>query len=161
MDNPDVNQKNNQNSAQPQPADDVAQLKEKITELENNWKRALADYRNLQRRTEEEKESLAGFIGGTIFKRLVPVLDNLELLEKHLDDIGLKMIVNDFRQMLVEEGVTEVNVVNKDFDAQTMEAIELVDGPENKVVEVINKGYLFKNKLLRPARVKVGKPKEA
>lgn len=156
MDDINVNQDNIPSGGQ-LPEDE---LKERISELENNWKRALADYRNLQRRTEEEKESLASFISGSIFKRILPILDNLELLEKHVDDIGLKMIVNEFRQVLTEEGITEVKAVNSDFDPQTMEAIELVEGPENKVIEVLNRGYFLKNKLLRPARVKVGKSKE-
>ncbi len=132
----------------------------KAAEYENNWKRALADYRNLQKRTEEEKESIVYYVNSLLFKRIVPVLDNLEMLQKHLDDVGLKMIVKEFKQILAEEGVSEIPVQDQDFDPQTMEAIETVDGPENKVVEVLAKGYMLKNKLLRPARVKVGKQKE-
>jgi molecular chaperone GrpE len=140
--------------------DKIKELEEKVAELENSWKRALADYRNLQKRTEEEKESLVMFISSMFFKRVLPVLDNLELLEKHVNDEGLKMITKEFRQILNEEGVTVIDVLDKDFEADSMEAIETVDGPKNKVVEVINKGYMLKNKLLRPARVKVGKNME-
>jgi molecular chaperone GrpE len=134
----------------------IEELENKVAELENNWKRALADYRNLQKRTEEEKESLVSFISGMFFKRILPVLDNLEMLEKHIDDQGLKLITKDFRQILVEEGVTEIDAAGKDFDAETMEAIETVAGEKNKIMEIISKGYMLKNKLLRPVRVKVG-----
>jgi molecular chaperone GrpE len=134
----------------------IAELQNKVAELDNSWKRALADYRNLQKRTEEEKESLVSFISGMLLKRVLPVLDNLEMLEKHVDDQGLKLITKDFRQVLTEEGVTEIEAAGKDYDAETMEAIEMVPGEKNKIVEVLNKGYMLKNKLLRPARVKVG-----
>lgn len=140
----------------------VVELESKIGELDNSWKRALADYRNLQKRTEEEKESLVNFISGMFFKRILPVLDNLEMLEKHVDDQGLKLITKDFKQILSEEGVLEIDAVGKDFDAELMEAIEMVQGGDAqsdkrlKVIEVLNKGYMLKNKLLRPSRVKVG-----
>ncbi len=134
----------------------IIELEEKIAELENNWKRALADYRNLQKRTEEEKESLVSFISSIIFKRILPVLDNLELVQKHINDTGLDMITKEFRQILADEGVTEMEALGKEFDAQTMDAVETVEGEPDRVIEVINKGYLLKNKLLRPPRVKVG-----
>ena len=134
----------------------IEELENTVAELDNNWKRALADYRNLQKRTEEEKESLVSFISGMFFKRILPVLDNLEMLEKHVDDQGLKLITKDFKQVLSEEGITEIDVVGKDFDAETMEAIETVPGEKNKIMEIISKGYMLKDKLLRPARVKVG-----
>ena len=134
----------------------IEELENTVAELDNNWKRALADYRNLQKRTEEEKESLVTFISGMFFKRILPVLDNLEMLEKHVDDQGLKLITKDFKQVLSEEGITEIDVVGKDFDAETMEAIETVPGEKNKIMEIISKGYMLKDKLLRPARVKVG-----
>src|SRR3989344_4162513 len=122
----------------------IEELENTVAELENNWKRALADYRNLQKRTEEEKESLVSFISGMFFKTVLPVLDNLEMLEKHVDDQGLKLITKDFRQILAEEGVTEIDAVGKDFDAETMEAIETVPGEKNMVMEVLNKGYMLK-----------------
>ena len=134
----------------------IEELENTVAELDNNWKRALADYRNLQKRTEEEKESLVSFISGMFFKRILPVLDNLAMLEKHVDDQGLKLITKDFKQVLSEEGITEIDVVGKDFDAETMEAIETVPGEKNKIMEIISKGYMLKDKLLRPARVKVG-----
>ncbi len=134
----------------------IEELENTVVELDNSWKRALADYRNLQKRTEEEKESLVSFVSGMFFKRILPVLDNLEMLEKHVDDQGLKLITKDFKQILSEEGITEIDVVGKDFDAETMEAIEIVPGEKNKIMEIINKGYMLRNKLLRPARVKVG-----
>lgn len=137
--------------------DKIKELEQMVSELGNNWKRALADYKNLEKRNSEEREAFVNYSNTHLLLRVLPFLDNLEMLETHLDDVGLKLIVKDFRQTLREEGVVEIDVLNTDFDASTMEAIEMVEGKPNKVKEVITKGYMLKDKLLRPARVKVGK----
>lgn len=137
----------------------IEELEKRISELDNNWKRALADYQNLQKRTSEERINFVEFSNSTLIRKLLPILDNLEMLEKHLEDEGLKMIVKEFKSVLKEENVEEVNTNDVFFDANLMEAVETVDGLSNKVIEVLQKGYLFKQKLLRPARVKVGNGK--
>src|SRR5689334_7711157 len=86
----------------------IKELEQRIEELENNWKRALADYRNLVKRTEDERLDFVNYTSASILRRFIPMLDNLELLEKHIDDIGLKMIAKEFRQILHEEGLVEV-----------------------------------------------------
>ena len=78
------------------------------------------------------------------------------MLEQHSDDQGLKMIVKDFKQFLSDYNVSEINALNLPFDPKQMEAIEAVEGPEGIVIEVLQKGFEFKNKVIRPARVKVG-----
>lgn len=138
----------------------IKELEEKVVEYENNWKRALADYRNLQKRTDEEKSVISDFVSETILRRFLPILDNLELLQKHLNDTGLGMIIKDFKQNLLDEGVQELEAENQDFDPSTMDAIEMVAGEPNKVVEVLNKGYKKNNKVIRFTKVKVGKKEE-
>jgi molecular chaperone GrpE len=135
----------------------IKELEERISELENNWKRALADYKNLERRTLEEKEIFLNFSNETLVRSLLPLVDHMEMLVKHVDDRGLKMILKDFQRILESEGVKEIETLRKDFDSGTMDAVDTVEGEKNKVIEVISKGYLLKGKLLRPARVKVGK----
>ena len=134
----------------------IGELETRLAEMENNWKRALADYRNFQKRSEEEKGFFIDFANESLIRQLLPVLDNLETLSNHIDDAGLQMIIKNFAQILAEEGLVEIPAQDKEFDASTMEAIEMVEGKENTVIEVLNKGYLLKNKLLRPARVRVG-----
>lgn len=134
----------------------IEELKKNLAEMENNWKRALADYRNLEKRFEEEKLEFFKYANSTLILRFLPVLDNLELMEKHLDDPGIRMIIQEFKKVFAEEGVSEVETTDKDFDELVMEAVEMVDGPKNKVMDVVQKGYFLKEKLIRPARVKVG-----
>lgn len=134
----------------------IASYEEKVKELENSWKRALADYQNLQKRTLEEKDSMLSYVSYSLVSRILPIYSNLELIANHLNDDGINLVLKDFKNFLKEEGVSEVEVLGKDFDPSIMEAIEMVPGENGKVVEIIQKGYLLKSKIIRPARVKVG-----
>ena len=134
----------------------LKELEQKLSEMENNWKRALADYKNLEKRIVEERVDFVSYSNSLLISRLLNVLDNLENLEKHNGDMGLKLTLKEFRQILNEEGLLEIDTLGKGFDSNTMEAIETVEGEERKAVEVVLKGYMLKNKLLRPAKVKVG-----
>jgi molecular chaperone GrpE len=132
----------------------------KILELENNWKRALADYKNLEKRYAEERFAMAAYANTNLLVKLLPVLDTLEMVSTHIDDTGLKMTIKEFKQVLSDEGVMEIDATNKEFDSTQMDAIDTIEVEEdkkNKVIEIIAKGYKLKDKLIRPARVKVGK----
>ena len=76
--------------------DKIKDLEVKIVELENNWKRALADYQNLQKRTAEEKLSFVSFANSNVIRKLLPILDNLEMVQKHINDEGISMINPDY-----------------------------------------------------------------
>jgi molecular chaperone GrpE len=132
----------------------------RCVELENNWKRALADYRNLEKRVVEEKAEFAQFANSILIMRILPILDNLEMLGVHIEDTGLKMTVNEFKKLLEEEGVVEIEAMDKEFDASSMDAVEKMDEDGTIVLEVVQKGYMLKNKIIRPARVKVGHRKD-
>ncbi|OGC50533.1 nucleotide exchange factor GrpE [candidate division WWE3 bacterium RIFCSPHIGHO2_01_FULL_40_23] len=129
----------------------------KVKELEESWKRALADYKNLERRFNEEKEAVVAFSNFILLERLIPVLDNLENLCEHLSDQGLALITKQLSDIIKDEGAEEIEALGKDFDPSSMEASEIVEGEDNKVIEVVLKGYKIRDKVIRPARVKVGK----
>lgn len=156
---------NDQNDQNDKPTADVGQLEklqQRCDELENNWKRALADYKNLERRTAEEKLEFAEFANMVLIQRLLPVVDNLELLQKHVDDTGLKMIIKEVKQVLTDNGVDQLESDGKAFDSETMDCVETAECEEKShdtVVETLTRGYKFKTKILRPARVRVGKAK--
>ena len=128
----------------------------KIKDLELKWKRALADYHNLEKRIDKEKEAFVKFSNAQLLASLLPVLDDLERAKKHLKDQGLSLAVNKFKEVLQKENVEEIKAQGEEFNPELMEAMEIVAGPKNRVVEVVNKGYLFNNKVLRVAKVKVG-----
>jgi molecular chaperone GrpE len=132
-------------------------LKAQITELENNWKRALADYKNLVERTNKEKKEFYEFANTNVLQSFLPVYDSLEMLSKYSQDQGLALTVKQFKQVFSEEGVKEIEVLGKEYNEQEMEAVDMVEGEKNMVIEELSKGFFYKGKLLRPARVKVGK----
>ena len=90
--------------------------------------------------------------------KLLPFLDNLEKAEVFVKDQGLKMAKDHLFQMLKEVGVEEIEVLNKQFDPVTSEAIDIVKGDKDDVVvEVLRKGYKLGDRILRVAQVKVSK----
>ncbi len=136
---------------------EVENLREKFEEAENSYKRALADYQNLQKRVADERRDLILTANRDLLLRILSVLDTLILANKHDESEGLKVSINKFLDVLKSEGLTKIETVGKDFNPQIMEAIAIEDGEEGKVLEEIQSGYLLNGKLLRAALVKVGK----
>lgn len=129
---------------------------EKIKDLTNQWKRALADYQNLEKRVVEEKRELVKCASAGLIDKLLPVLDSLERSYEHLKDKGLELVLSQFKKALESEGVEEIMAEGQEFNPETMDAVEMARGKKNKVVEVVLKGYQLNGKVLRPANVKVG-----
>lgn len=132
------------------------ELEEKALDLENKWKRALADYSNLEKRVKKERVALARLASAGVIDKLLPVLDELEICQKHLKDKGLQISLEKFKEVLKSEGVKEMKIKGQEFDPRSMDAVEITKGPKNKVVEVMVKGYELDGEILRPAKVKVG-----
>ena len=134
----------------------MVKKKLKPKDLEEKWKRALADYHNLEKRVEKEKEEFAQFANARLIDKLLNVLDDLERAVDHLGDKGLKLILDQFKAVLASEGLSEIKAEGEKFDPETMDAVKMVKGKKDRVVEVILKGYKLNHKVLRPAKVKVG-----
>lgn len=132
-------------------------LDEKVADLEEKWKRARADYLNLERRIEKEKGRFVKFSNAVLLDKLLPVLDNLERAQKHLKDRGLALALEQMGQVLLAEGVEEIKAKGRKFDPEAMDCLEIVKGKKDIVVAVIDKGYTLNGRVLRPAKVKVGK----
>lgn len=128
----------------------------KILELENNYKRVLADYQNQQRRHQEMSSQLVKMASASLIEKLLITLDSLQLAQDHLKDAGLQIVIDQFNKILESEGLQVIDSNNKSFDPLTMDCTEVVDGPKDQVIETISKGYTLFDKVLRPARVKVG-----
>lgn len=134
-------------------------LEGRVSELDNNWKRAVADYRNLERRTLEERQAFAAMANTFLLSELLPVLDAVEAAANHVKDEGLTLATKKFVDVLKDFGVTEMESLGKKFEAATMEALEMIPGEAGMVLAVCIKGYLIGDKILRAAKVKVGNTK--
>jgi molecular chaperone GrpE len=137
--------------------DEVKELKTRIEDLENQLKRAVADYRNLEKRFEDEKRDTIKFANRDLLLRLIPAFDTLFLAEKYVADEGIKLTIRHVKDSLRDVGVEQVKTVGADFDPSTMEAVTAEEGEENKVIEELRPGFTLNGKLVRPAQVKVGK----
>lgn len=129
---------------------------DKIVQLEEQLKRALADYANLKKRTEEERAAVVKFANSVLTVKFLEILDSLETAQKNLKDPGLDLVIKKFKDTLVSENIKEIAAQDQNFDPNLHEAISTVDGDkEGQIVEVLQKGYELDGKILRPARVKV------
>jgi molecular chaperone GrpE len=135
----------------------IQELETKLVEMENNWKRALADYTNQQKRFNEEREEIRTRANEILLLNLLPIVDNMEMLLQHTNDMGFKMIAKELQKVVNMAGLEEINTLDKKFDVTTMEAVDSKEGELNKVLETKAKGYLLNGKLIRPAKVVVGK----
>lgn len=131
-------------------------LEEKALDLENKWKRALADYSNLEKRVKKEKFALVKLANVALIDKLLPVLDEIEICQGHFKNEGLKITLEKFKEVLKSEGIEEIKVQGKEFDPKVMDAVEITKGKKNKVIKVALKGYELDGEVLRPAKVKVG-----
>lgn len=128
-----------------------------VENLENQLKRALADYQNLEKRIMEEKSSWIKIANKDLILRLLPGLDSLTLAEKHTQDEGVKLSIKHFLDSLEQVGVSKIETETKDFNPNLMEAVTTTDGEEGKVVEEVRAGYILNGQVIRPAQVVVGK----
>lgn len=137
--------------------DESEQLKAQAEEWKVKYVRALADYQNLEKRTAERVSEVRQFAAEVILSRLLPVVDTFGKVNEHIKDPGLALANKELLSVLSEQGVEKIDVMGKQFDPTQMDCIEVVSGRENEVVEEVQPGYFFRGKVLRVARVKVGK----
>lgn len=143
-------------------------LKNENAILNEKLLRVIADSQNMKRRSEEEISKLYKYDGETVIKELLPVVDNFERaisidetnmseeLAKFLS--GFKMIYANLINILDQKGVKEIKCLNEEFNPNLMDAM-LTEKREGInpgiVIEVLQKGYMYNDKIIRPAMVKV------
>ncbi|MBD3288056.1 nucleotide exchange factor GrpE, partial [candidate division KSB1 bacterium] len=125
-----------------------------------------AEFENYKRRVRKEREELSDFVKRELIEKLLPVLDDFERMLDNAHKIdeaqlsGNKLIYTKLYSILRTEGLEPIESVGEEFDPEWHEAVVIEkgeDGEDNTVIEEWQKGYLFKSKLLRPAKVKVFK----
>lgn len=143
-------------------------LKEENLALNDKILRLNAEMQNMKRRSSEELSRLLKYDGEAFIKKILPIIDNFEraiiMDDENLEDevskflSGFKMIYGNLKNILEEFEIKEIECIGKIFDSATMEAVltEHIDGMEkDAVIDVLQKGYLYKDKVIRPAMVKV------
>ena len=146
----------------------LVEEKEKAEKYLTNWQRCQADFVNYKQRTEQEKRETIDFANSALISKLLPVMDDLERafasIPAELDDSswteGIKLIYNKLKANLGAQGITAIEAKGELFDPHLHEAVMQQEGEDGVVIEETQKGYKFKEKVIRPSLVIVGKGKE-
>lgn len=145
---------------------EIDRLNAELSEQQQRTLRAQADFDNFRRRTQKEKEELAKYASSKLITELLPVIDNFERAlaaagsspEVESFSKGVSMIFRQLEGVLNAEGLEAMNCVGQPFNPEFHQAIMQVESEEFEegfVVEEVQKGYMLKDKVLRPAMVKV------
>jgi molecular chaperone GrpE len=133
-----------------------------VKELEEHLLRLTADFENFKKRSVKEHEMLREASTASTLAKLLPIVDEFGIAVSHKSQDkefqqGMEMIHAKLLGLLKEEGVEEMKALGESFDPYKHEAVRQAEGEEGKVLEVVQKGYMFKGKVLRHAKVVVGK----
>ena len=144
-------------------------LKQEYDNLNDRFLRLYSEFDNFRRRTQKEKLELYKTAGEDIFKSLLPVMDDFERAKKSMDEsedleglkTGVDLIYNKLLGVFKSNGAEPMDdIVGKEFDSEIHEAITQIPAPsedmKGKVVDVVEKGYTLKEKVIRYAKVVVG-----
>ncbi|OGY28778.1 MAG: nucleotide exchange factor GrpE [Candidatus Woykebacteria bacterium RIFCSPLOWO2_01_FULL_43_14] len=138
----------------------VKDLEAKVEELSAKWKRALADYDNLEKRVSGERELASYNVLAHLLLKLLPAVDNLAKANESLKDAGLEMVLKQFQEALRSLGVEEFGKDGDQFDPALHEAIITDEtAPKDQIAQVLDSGYKIGNRVIRPAKVSVGSQK--
>lgn len=135
----------------------IIELENKVLDLQDKLTRSLADYSNLEKRIESQRQLFVTLATTAIITKMVEVLDDLHLAQSHLNDKGLQMGIDKFFNILKSEGLEEIDPTEKEFDPINMECVDVVEGKDNFVLNTKKKGYLLNGHCIRPAQVTVGR----
>ncbi|MES2882225.1 MAG: nucleotide exchange factor GrpE [Bacteroidota bacterium] len=147
---------------------EIESLKEQIAGLNDRFMRQAAEFDNYKRRTARERIELMQTAGRDVITELLDVLDDSERAQKQLDSTieidlakeGIGLVFSKLRNTLAARGLKTMDVVNQEFNPDVHEAVtEIEAGPdmEGKVVAEVQKGYYLNDKIIRFAKVVVGK----
>ncbi|HBF87418.1 MAG TPA: nucleotide exchange factor GrpE [Bacteroidales bacterium] len=143
-----------------------AELIEKVNEFQNKYLRLSAEFDNYRKRTLKEKMDLTKTAGEDIFVNMLPIIDDFERAiesinsAKDIDAIknGINLIYSKFSIFLSQKGIKAIETKDADFDTDFHEAITKMptEDKKGKIIDVIEKGYLLNEKVIRYAKVVVG-----
>ena len=164
-----VNNAENAPEVETEPISELEQLKADLADQKDKFLRLLAEFENFKRRTAKERIDLIQTAGKDVIVSLLDVLDDCDRAEKQLntsDDIavqreGIQLVFNKIRSTMQAKGLVAMESVNKDFNVELHEAITEIPAANNKmkgkVVDEVTKGYFLNDKIIRFAKVVVGK----
>lgn len=160
-----------ENSTELKADEKIVQLENEVAELKDKVLRRAAEFENYKRRTENDQLNLLTYAAESFIQRLLPTVDDFERSIQHINEAqdvdaikqGLKLIYDKFMKVLDDQGVKKIESVGQPFDVEFHEA--LLQRPDDSVephtvLEEVEKGYIYKDKVIRHAKVIVSEDKE-
>ncbi len=146
-------------------SDKLKQLEEKLKEAEDKYLRLYADFENFRKRSLKEKTDALIYASSPIMEKLINVVDNFDrALTDSEDDSplceGMKMVQKQLNEILSSEGLKEIKTTGEQFDPNIHNAVMVennADVPDEQIVNELQKGYVYKDKVIRPSMVTVNK----
>ena len=144
----------------------IKELTHKTRELTDSLQRLQAEFENYKKRIERERQDLITYTSQNLIIKLLPIIDSFEsALKNHKDKNkfleGMKLVFSQFYSTLEKEGLKQINPLNEKFDPYKHEVMmhEKTNKKENTITEVLQKGYILNNKVIRHAKIKIAKNK--
>lgn len=160
----------------PAEADETGGLKEEglteaeLAELKDRHLRLYAEFENYKKRVNKEREELVKYGNESLFYELLPIIDNLEMALKHSADNtseglvkGVEITLREFQRTIEKFGLMPIPATGRPFDPAVHHAMSQVERPdieEGIVADELRKGYMFRERVLRPSMVTVSKKAE-
>lgn len=147
---------------------ELEKIKKNSEEYLEGWKRAQADYINLKRRVESDISELTSFANAELVTKIIPIMENFRRAFTHIPENlkedewvkGVKNVEKQLEDTLRNEGLQKIDTEGKEFDPNLCEALmfeESKNHKDNEIIEELEAGYIFKDKVIKPAKVKVCK----
>jgi molecular chaperone GrpE len=168
--NTDENMPETEHLKEPEDAEDpLTKLDAELQEQKDKYLRLMAEFENYRRRTSKERLELIQTAGKDVIVSMLDLLDDCDRAEKQLqgsDDIavqkeGIQLVFNKLRSTMQSKGVKAMESIHQDFDVEKHEAITEIPAPtedlKGKVIDDVIKGYYLNDKIIRFAKVVVGK----
>ncbi len=144
--------------------DITAELEAKVNELQDKLLRKAAEFENYKRRAENDQLNLLSFAAESFIVKILPVIDDLERSLDHISDAdsaeaikeGIMLVYDKLIKILDEQGIKKIDSVGKPFNVDYHDALMQIKDdtvPVHTVVEEVEKGYLYKNKVIKHAKV--------
>jgi molecular chaperone GrpE len=146
---------------------EVKAIEEKLAEMQDKYLRLSAEFDNYRKRTLKEKMELSKYAEENILSKIIPFMDDFDRAVQHIDTDdkeamknGINLIYIKFSEFLKQNGITEIDAMNSDFNVDLHDAVAKApvedESRKGKIVDVILKGYYLRDKILRHAKVVVG-----
>ena len=142
-------------------------LRNELGEMKDKYIRKIAEFENFKKRSSKERMELIQTAGKEVIVDMLEVLDDCERAEKQMSSLdetakeGVMLVFNKLKSLLIAKGLKPMETINKEFNPDIHEAITEIPAPtpeqKGKVIDEIQKGYYLNDKIIRYAKVVVGK----